>query len=188
MPNTQPNSQKAILELMATYNQSANKAMIEVLEELDESELEKDRGLYFKSILGTMVHFTAADATFFKDYFAGFCKVDSSGENSCASTPNANKIEAMLESPFSLKPEIANDATNLFAAREEIDSYILQVVANIEDFSAVRELAFPWGAMSKPVYQFIFGILNHGTHHRGMIASVLDTLKIENDFNGALGI
>ena len=148
MPNTQPNSQKAILELMATYNQSANKAMIEVLEELDESELEKDRGLFYKSILGTMVHFTAADATFFKDYFAGFCKVDSSGENSCASTPNANKIEAMLESPFSLKPEIANDATNLFAAREEIDSYILQVVANIEDFSAVRELAFPWGAMS----------------------------------------
>lgn len=175
-----PTSQKAILELMATYNQHANKAMIEALEDIDEGELEKDRGLYFKSILGTMVHYTAADATFFKDYFALFCKKD------CA--PNANKIEAMLESPFNLKPEIANDATNLFAAREEIDSYILQVIAGIEDFSALKELDFPWGAMKKPVYQFIFGILNHGTHHRGMIATVLDTMGVENDFNGALGI
>ena len=181
MPNTQnfqPTSQKAILELMATYNQRANKAMIEVLEDLDEGEIHKDRGLYFKSILGTMAHYTATDATFFKDYFALFC----------TSAPSSNKIEAMLESPFTLKPEIHNDATNLFAAREEIDSYILQVIAGIEDFSALKELDFPWGAMSKPVYQFIFGILNHGTHHRGMIASVLDTMGIENDFNGALGI
>lgn len=178
MSNTQPNSQKEVLKLIATYNQRANKTMIEVLEELDEGELHKDRGLYFKSILGTLTHYTAADASFFKDYFALFC----------ASAPSGNKIEAMLESPFTLKPEIANDATNLFAAREEIDSYILQVVAGISDFSAIKELAFPWGAMKKPVYQFIFGILNHGTHHRGMIATVLDTMGIENDFNGALGI
>lgn len=169
-----------ILQLMAKYNQVANNAMIEVLEELDEGELHKDRGLYYKSILGTMAHYTAGDASFFKEYFAGFCKAD------CV--PSSNKIEAMLESPFILKPEIANDATNLFAAHEEIDSYILQVVAGIEDFSALRELAFPWGAMSKPVYQFIYAILNHGTHHRGMIASVLDSMGIENDFNGALGI
>lgn len=180
MPNTQPTSQQAILELMATYNQRANKAMIEVLEDLDEGELHKDRGLYFKSILGTMAHYTAADATFFKDYFAPFCASNA--------TPSSNKIEAMLESAFTLKPEIHNDATNLFAAREEIDSYILQVIAGIEDFSAIKELAFPWGAMKKPVYQFIFGILNHGTHHRGMIASVLDTMGVENDFNGALSI
>lgn len=170
--------QKDILLLMGRYNQSANSAMIEVLEDLDEVALHKDRGLYYKSIIGTMVHYTAGDASFFKDYFASFCE----------NPPSASKIEAMLESPFALKSEIANDATNLFAAREEIDSYILQVIEGIGDFSATKELAFPWGAMKKPVYQFIFGILNHGTHHRGMIASVLDTLGVQNDFNGALGI
>lgn len=170
--------QKDILLLMGRYNQSANSAMIEVLEDLDEVTLHKDRGLYYKSIIGTMVHYTAGDASFFKDYFASFCE----------NPPSASKIEAMLESPFTLKSEIANDATNLFAAREEIDSYILQVIEGIGDFGAIKELVFPWGAMKKPVYQFIFGILNHGTHHRGMIASVLDTLGVQNDFNGALGI
>lgn len=171
--------QKDLLLLMGKYNQSANSAMIEVLEDLDEVALHKDRGLYYKSIIGTMAHYTACDASFFKDYFAPLCDTP----------PSASKIEAMLESPFTLKSEIANDATNLFAAREEIDSYILQVIEGIGDFSAIKELAFPWGAaMKKPVYQFIFGILNHGTHHRGMIASTLDTLGVQNDFNGALGI
>lgn len=189
MPNTQnlqstsqttsqPTSQQAILELMAAYNQRANKAMIEVLEDLDEGELHKDRGLYFKSILGTMAHYTAADATFFKDYFAPFC----------VSAPSSNKIEAMLESAFTLKAEIHNDATNLFAAREEIDSYILQVIASIEDFSAIKEINHPRGKIKKPVYHFVFEILNHATHHRGMVSCILDTMGVENDFNGALSI
>lgn len=169
---------KTMLELMARYNKEANKQMLKVLDSMDEELLHKDIGLYHKSILATMVHYTAGDASFFKDYFASFCD----------SKPNALKIDAMLEAPFTMKGEIIQHTSNLFAARGEIDEYIAQVIANISDFSATKTLEFPWGSMSKPIYQYIWAILNHATHHRGAIAGALDTLKIDNDFNGALGV
>lgn len=105
---------KEIVRLQATYNQEANKKMISVLEGLDENVLTKDMGLYYKSILGTMVHYSAGDASFFKEYFSAFC----------AKAPSSSKIEAMLAEPFAFKPQIINDTSNLFAAREVLDSYI----------------------------------------------------------------
>lgn len=171
---------KELLRLQGRYNQEANKKMIAVLEGLDENVLTKDMGLYYKSILGTMVHYSAGDASFFKDYFSSFC----------AKAPSSSKIEAMLAEPFAFKPQIIDDTSNLFAAREVLDSYILDIVENINesDFKAIKTIHFPWGAMQKPVFQFILAILNHATHHRGMIACALDILKVDNDFNGMLGV
>ena len=171
---------KEILRLYGKYNQEANKKMIAVLEGLDEGVLTKDMGLYYKSIVGTLVHYSAGDASFFKDYFSAFC----------AKAPDASKIEAMLAEPFTLKPQIIGDMSNLCAAREVLDSSILDIIENINenDIKAVKTIDFPWGAMQKPVYQFVLSILTHATHHRGMIAAALDMLKVDNDFNGMLGV
>ncbi len=171
---------REILRLSSLYNKEANKKMIHVLEGLDENVLTKDMGLYYKSIIGTMVHYSAGDASFFKDYFASFC----------TKAPSASKIEAMLAEPFTFKTQIIDDVSNLFAAREVLDNYIIDVVENISEseIGAIRTLDFPWGAMQKPIFQFILGILNHATHHRGMIAGALDILKVDNDFNGMLSV
>ena len=97
---------REILRLSSLYNKEANKKMIHVLEGLDENVLTKDMGLYYKSIIGTMVHYSAGDASFFKDYFASFC----------TKAPSASKIEAMLAEPFTFKTQIIDDVSNLFAA------------------------------------------------------------------------
>ena len=169
---------KEMMQLMAKYNKEANAQMIAALDRLDEEALYKDMGLYYKSIIGTLAHYTMGDILFFKNYFAPLC----------ANAPKGSKIEAMLEQDFSLKSEIIDNANNMFSAREEIDEYIIAVIDGLSDFGAMKTFAFPWGEMSKPLYQFVWGALNHATHHRGMIAATLDMLKVENDFNGALGV
>lgn len=63
---------KELLRLQGRYNQEANKKMIAVLEGLDENVLTKDMGLYYKSILGTMVHYSAGDASFLRIIFHHF--------------------------------------------------------------------------------------------------------------------
>ncbi|TLD97761.1 hypothetical protein LS71_003240 [Helicobacter jaachi] len=170
---------KALFELMSHYNKTANAQMISVLDRLDEDILFKDVGLHDKSIAGTIVHYTTGDILFFKNYFAPLCTTHIQSES---------KIEAMLEQPFKLKPEITENLNNLFSARGELDEYIINVVSAIADFSPTKTFDFPWASMTKPLYQFVWAAFNHATHHRGMIAGALDALKVENDFNGALGI
>ncbi|WP_288545699.1 DinB family protein [uncultured Helicobacter sp.] len=166
---------KEIILMTNKYNKTANAQMIDILQTLDKEILYKDMGLFEKSIIGVVAHYTSADASFFGDYFARFC-----------ATPPESNVKHFLKAPFVLNDEYLNNPQKLFEARAYIDKYITEVVENINDYASIKSVAFPWGEMSKPVYQFILSILNHAIHHRGMIAAALDILKIENDFNGRM--
>ena len=52
---------REILTLQARYNQFANDNMLKVLETLSPSDLQKDVGVYYTSIIGTFIHILEAD-------------------------------------------------------------------------------------------------------------------------------
>ena len=166
---------KEILLITNKYNKTANAEMINILQNIDKEILYKDMGLFERSIIGVIVHYTSADVTFFGNYFSKFCI-----------TPLKSNINHFLKEPFVLNDDYINNPQKLFEARTCIDEYIIEVIKNINDYTSIKSLSFPWGEMSKPVYQFLLSILNHAIHHRGMVAAALDILKIENDFNGRM--
>ena len=103
-------------------------------------------------------------------------------------------LEGMEEILASLTPEhklqsaIYEDIEVFGRLQSQVDNKIITLIESIEDFKSVDTLTFPGVEFKKSRGFFILTFLNHATHHRGQIAGALDMLKIENDFNGMLGL
>ncbi|PAF41559.1 DinB family protein [Helicobacter sp. 11S03491-1] len=169
---------KEILRLHARYNKNANKGMIECLKKLSPGEFNKDVELYYKSIAGAFEHALALDALVFGNVYAKY-----------SIKPLDNKSIVSIAGPnMTINEPIKSDMDKLFQARIKVDDFIVELIENIDDFSKVEVLEFPGIKFEKPIYQLLISILTHDTHHRGQIAGALDRMKIENDFNGMLGV
>ncbi|MEC8081230.1 MAG: DinB family protein, partial [Pseudomonadota bacterium] len=59
---------KAHFELLATYNQWMNNKVYEAALRLENTELTKDRGAFFGSILGTLNHIYVGDIIWLKRF------------------------------------------------------------------------------------------------------------------------
>ncbi|MDE7256031.1 MAG: hypothetical protein K2N54_07655 [Helicobacter sp.] len=87
-----------------------------------------------------------------------------------------------------MQSAIFNDLDAFAKLQDQADSKVIELIQSIEDFDSVATLSFPGIEFKKPRAFLILAFLNHAVHHRGAIAGALDILKIENDFNGMLGM
>lgn len=170
---------KEVLILMAKYNKNANNEMMKVLEKVSPDDLKKDAGIYYGSILGTFEHILTADIAFFGGVFKAYCK---NPEAVCEPVFHLATLKDGLE------PEAKKDLLALFETRRKTDEAMIKLVDELCDLDKAETLELPRVTFKKPRYQMVMAILTHSVHHRGQIAAVLDTLKIDNDFSHMLGI
>lgn len=170
---------KQTLLLQAQYNKFANANMFAVLQKAPKDSLYKDCGLYYGSIMQTAEHALCGAIGIILGRFSAF---------SAKKLEGLNELLGYLTPEMRLKSEIYNDLSAFATLQEKVDSKTIELIESIDDFERVETLAFPGVEFKKPRGFLILAFLNHSVHHRGQIAAALDTLKIENDFGGMLGM
>lgn len=154
------------------YNQSANKQVIKLLAELDESDRLLDRKSYFKSLNGLLEHIVGGAL-----YFQKFIKTSYPEIGGL----NHKYMEYKIESGKENSPGFSE----LQTALETLDSASVEMVGSLtdEDLNKTICLTFPQAKLEYPMAVLIMQYANHGTHHRGQISQILDEMGIDNNFS-----
>ena len=147
--------------------------MLAVLENLSPSELQKDVGVYYTSVLGTFCHILEGDIAILLGIINAYA-------------PNPLDVKNLQDALASGLQDKSFES--LSALRKEADRAIIELVDAIADFSEVKTLSFPGVSFEKPIAQYFLALLNHSIHHRGQIAAILDIMGVPNDFAGMLGM
>ena len=150
--------------LMAEYNRWMNQRIIEAALRLPPSEITKDRGAFFGSLLQTLNHIAVADTIWL---------------NRFARHPNASDLRANLAGfpvPGSLRQELASSLQDLRIHRSALDEIIVTWAGSLTEGQLGETLNYT--NMSGVVQSKNFGALvqhffNHQTHHRGQASTLL---------------
>jgi len=162
--------------MYARYNQDANRQVFDLLSGLSREEREKDRGGYFKSLSGTLLHNAGTTV-----YFLGLYRPALAG-NAEASKALSALPELPAEGPM-------DDAQwqKLGEAVAAIDAAYVAMAKALGESDLRLPVKLDWygGDPEAVPLGFMLGqLVVHNTHHRGQISQTLDELKIEHDFSG----
>lgn len=155
---------KAHFELLGTYNQWMNSRVYEAAGRLSETELAKDRGAFFGSILGTLNHILVADTIWLKRF---------STHPSCLVSL---REVADLQDPASLDQMIFEDLGRLSERRVWLDGVIINWIAKLSesDLDFILSYRNTKGVLANKRYSnLMLHFFNHQTHHRGQVSTLL---------------
>ena len=161
---------KSNFELMAAYNQSMNQRLFESASVLSLSELEKDRRAFFRSIMGTINHILVGDTIWLKrfaDHNTGFNSLEY-----VRNLPRPNTLDETLYSTFGPLQE----------ARRKMDKAFLNFTSEIteSDLSGILEYKNTKGLhFVKNFGQILQHVINHQTHHRGQVTTLLTQVGVD---------
>ena len=165
---------KEVILALAAYNRGANQNLIGTLEKADLDIVVKETGTYYKTILGTMQHCLWYEISWLKRYKA-------------LGAYNAPQATVLAEEVEILKTRIGDDWSKLSALMKEIDSLYVAFVQEAKPDDLLKTITFRNSKgedQERIVWQTIFHVLNHCTHHRGEISGALDRMGVNNDFAG----
>ncbi|MFT6986914.1 MAG: putative damage-inducible protein DinB [Psychromonas sp.] len=157
--------------LMSDYNQRMNSQIYNLVKELDERDVNDDRGAYFKSIIGTLNHILVGDLI----WLTRFSK-------------HSNRYRSLVDlsdlpKPKGLDDIIFSDLSLLLEARQKVDLSICRWLKNetIEnDFDKLLAYSNTKGVVSKRDFgELISHLFNHQTHHRGQLSTLLNQMKLD---------
>lgn len=138
---------------MAAYNEWMNKRLYAVCAELSDDERRKDRGVFFKSIHGTLNHLLLGDKVW---------------------------LGRFLREPFRperLDQELYHDFDELRKAREETDRKILEWAESLTEEVLAGDLLYTSIVNPAPrsyeMWLTVAHFFNHQTHHRGQLTAML---------------
>lgn len=146
----------AHFQLMARYNRWANQRLLDAAAALPEESLWADRGVFFRSFLGTLNHLLVGD----KMWMARF---------QGAPPPEGLRLDTVLHrglAPFR-------------QAREEMDEALLAFTQSLDEGRLASALCYRTSAgtaTETPFAGTLFHVFNHQTHHRGQAHGVLTGL------------
>ena len=141
------------LETLAAYNSWANSRLYEAASALGPERFGEDRGVFFRSMSGTLNHLLAADRIWMRRFTGG-------GEA-------PDRLDAILFEAFE----------SLHEARRGEDTRIETYVASLDE--ARLAAPFRYTPITNPVEvsgrlgPALFHLFNHQTHHRGQAHAVL---------------
>ncbi len=170
---------KETLLLQAQYNQFANANMFATFKKIPKEVLYKNCGSYYGRVMQMAEHILCGDIGIVLGRFSAFAPKPLEG---------VEEILQTLSPEHRLQSAIYEDISAFEALRSKVDSKMIELIESMEDFKSIETLTFPGVEFKKSRGFLILALLNHATHHRGQIAGALDILKIENDFNGMLGM
>ncbi|STQ87027.1 hypothetical protein LS73_005620 [Helicobacter muridarum] len=169
---------KDILLLQAKYNQFADNNLLATIEKVEFSKLQSNIGSYFKNAIGSIEHSLVANIYFFGSIFSTYTNKQ----------VDINELLNISLPGGVLKDEYKSSFAGLKKAMLLVDSKIIEIVENIDDFTSRGKIEFPGITFEKPRGELILAILNHNIHHRGEVSAILDILGISNNFAGMLGM
>lgn len=166
---------KEYVHLLAWYNSKANAAMYQILVELSDKERKKEVGSYYHSLDGIIRHLYQSDLIWLTRISAGFPGLSAS----VTETIDRPDIELHENDDFSA----------LWGKRKRADAILEKVTGEISSEQMTGELVYVDKRGNERRYilwQTLAHIFNHQTHHRGMVAEILDQMKVANDFSNII--
>jgi len=134
------------------YNRWANSQLYQIVKECSVEQLTKDRGAFFRSILGTLNHLVVTDRMW---------RSRLQGTN-----PRGVRLDEILFS----------ELHSLTEARRTEDKALIDVVYGFTEEEIARPLAYHTSSgvpQSEPLYNVLAHVFNHQTHHRGQVHDLL---------------
>lgn len=158
---------KQLFEIYARYNQRINNQFYDLAGELDEQQLNENRGLFFGSIIGTLNHIVVADITWLKRFATH--PADFHSLELVRGLPQPDKLNAIIHA----------DLLELRRLRQELDECILSFVNELSADTMAGKLTyknFKGVQSTRQLSQLLLHFFNHQTHHRGQISTAFTQL------------
>jgi uncharacterized damage-inducible protein DinB len=144
---------------MARYNKWMNESLYQACAGLDDAERRADRGLFFRSIHGTLNHLLLCDRLWLGRFTGHPFDVQSLGE------------------------ELFSDFDTLRGERADTDRLIIDWTAGLTEVELGGELSYTSlsdpGEKSCPLWVAVAHFFNHQTHHRGQLTVALSQLGVD---------
>ncbi|MDR2069619.1 MAG: damage-inducible protein DinB [Spirochaetaceae bacterium] len=167
---------KAWFVTFAEYTREANRTVYTILNGLSSDEREKERGSYYGSLSGLVLHLLGG-ALFFHSIFK-----EALGAGSAA-------VKALDYPAISLPKGKLSEAQwkSLGPFFESADGATVDFIRSLKDEELGAPVKLSWyggNPPSVPLFFMLQQLTVHGTHHRGQISQILDELKVDNDYSG----
>jgi uncharacterized damage-inducible protein DinB len=137
---------------------------------LSKDELWKDKGAFFKSVLGTLNHIMVGDIIWLKRF----------AEHSSSSEPLSYVRE--IGKPQNLNAILFTDLEKLREERKKIDKVILNWVKELTDGDingCITYSNMAGNTFSKPFASLIHHLFLHQIHHRGQVTTLLSQYGVD---------
>lgn len=147
---------KDSFRILAQYNIWATQRLCESLKSVSDDDFNKDVGLYFKSIVGTLNHLLLGE------HYLWYSRFKQGISPAIAlNTMIQTKKTALLD-------ELQEKSKNWIEFLEQLDEKTLNADLTYKRVSG-QELTLPYAAT-------LMHVFNHGTHHRGQITAAMTGL------------
>jgi uncharacterized damage-inducible protein DinB len=147
------------VRLMAEYNAWMNDKLYAACAQLDDEERKRDRGVFFKSIHGTLNHLMWGDRAFLRGLLGWDVKVGKPADT------------------------LFDDFAALRAERKRYDEALLAWARAFEEGKLSERYAAYNVVYERrrrmPRYMMMVQMFNHQTHHRGQLTALLTQLGID---------
>jgi uncharacterized damage-inducible protein DinB len=155
--------------LMSQYNSLMNERIYQVVATLSMEERERDMGIFFRSIHGTLNHILLADRIWMSRFAT------------CTTHKFSTLDNAKLIFEFeSLKQILYSDFEELRHERMETDKSILQWIQELTPEILSTSLHYTNSSGVERSHELWFALthfFNHQTHHRGQVTALLNQLN-----------
>ncbi len=157
------------IQLLASYNAWMNDKLYAAAANLTPVEVARDRGAFFRSILGTLNHIAVADTIWLKRFAF------------LPGQPALNGV-ADLPTPAALDTPLFGELQPLHAYRNKLDGIIAAWTADLQE--EVLDVTLHYTSMkgiaaSKRLGDVILHFFNHQTHHRGQVTTLLTQAGVD---------
>jgi uncharacterized damage-inducible protein DinB len=160
------------LDLLAQFNRGANAEMNGIIKHLTEEEWNKNLGGFFNSVHSLCSHIYICDYVWLQRYrnLRGFQTL--SGD--------------FFNKKYSFDKTIFDNIDEYLAKRPELDEKIVSFMQEVNSEDLDKPLTYQDSSGQNYTRRFeglLLQVLNHETHHRGMISLYLELLWKQNDYN-----
>lgn len=155
---------------MAKYNQLMNQRQYAIAGKLSEVSLCQNKGVFFKSVLGTLNHILVGDIIWLKRFSAH----PSSGKTL--------SYISKLNKPKSLDTILFKGFNELNTEREKIDTIIIKWANQLSMRDIKRCVSYSdmsGKPFNKPLASLINHLFLHQTHHRGQVTALLSQFGMD---------
>lgn len=147
---------KDSFRILAQYNIWATQRLCESLKAVSDDDFNKDVGLYFKSIVGTLNHLLLGEHYLWYSRFK-------------QGISPAIALNTMIQTKkTALVDELQEKSKNWIEFLEQLDEKTLNADLTYKRVSG-QQLTLPYAAT-------LMHVFNHGTHHRGQITAAMTGL------------
>ena len=165
---------KEVLLMYARYTQRANASVIALLDGLSVEARNEDRKSYYKSLSGLASHALGGTPFFHGLFRASLPAAKALKATEGLSVPEGEKLTAAQWTELKRVCAIGDKAMIDFI--EEASEAELATPIKLDWYGGKPD--------SVPLCFLLHQLYVHGTHHRGQISQILDSMGVEHDFSG----